>query len=241
MANDRISFKVEEQQNLVKLYRNALKELGEETRSLAKKISDIAVKDNYKLEVEATNATIQFYQESMSKIMQDNYDEWINSSASLEKLVAATGAGDTAIDTARTLQGKVQIEINDLFSNRIELVSVDGASPNIDPERINKLVGHISKYINSIETLKKKFLGKIDNESDKNKLFSYIRPHVDATYSSAHVGFMNKFSDMKELSAALVATLEKSAKAVEAANSGMKSTAESTASSVDEFPPLPFF
>lgn len=241
MATNKLSLTQEEQKKLVKYYQSALQDLGNETTKLIKKLTSIAEKKHYKVITDITNATINFYVIELKDIMNKNYNNWLQSDVSMHHIIRGKGVGEDAVSTAKRLENNIAQTIADLFSNNITPINVDGAEPNINPEDLAVIEGHIKEYINKIKDEEIKHISKIDKANEENQLFSCIRGHVLATFSGAIAGYCGRASKVSGMSDDLLNSIKGSVDATNVNNSSMEKSSTATAENVESFPTFPFF
>ncbi len=240
-GKQKINLDPNEQKKLIKMYTDALQELAQDTGSLIKKLQALQQKEKYKVINDITDAALIFYVQDLKNIMTKNYETWYNSEVSMHRIIEGSMSGENAVNTAQKLEGNIASAIIDMFAAPPSPLSVDDSNPNIEPEKLKELEEHIKSYLKKVSEAQKKYVGKIDKDSEANQLFSCIRGHVNATYQGAFSGFHARAGQVAGISEELRTAMKNQESALEALNATISKTSEALGANTDSFPKVDFF
>ena len=159
----------------------------------------------------------------------------------MHRIIEGSMSGENAVNTAKKLEGNIASAIIDMFAAPPSPLSVDDSNPNIEPEKLKELEEHIKSYLKKVSEAQKKYVGKIDKDSEANQLFSYIRGHVNATYQGAFSGFHARAGQVAGISEELRTAMKNQESALEALNATISKTSEAVGANTDSFPKVDFF
>lgn len=137
---------------------------------------DICTMHAYKPMVEFTNAMQEKYFGEFKECIFRLYKEWRDSESSLEALARRTGAGEEAVQTARSYMDELENSLLTMFGQGYDSIQVDISVPALTGEDILKLNNEISGFLQRIENAKVNAEQTCNERSEENVLYLLIKP-----------------------------------------------------------------
>lgn len=183
MAN-KFSFEASEQTKIIGTYQEALTEISTETNSFIDKVVVIAENTKYLPIVNLGKLCINFYNNEVKDGVENLFQNWIDSEASLKSFIENMEGGEEAINTAANLQQQLEDAIPDMFNVNDESIldTIDTSEPKIEEKDFDELKEITIQYKTNIEQIRNNTIGKIDNEKDDNAAYMSISAPVISTF-----------------------------------------------------------
>lgn len=227
--SNKFSFSDEAQQRIIRIYQEALEETNQETRQFTDNMYRLCDQTKFLPIVNAANATIQFYNESLSSMIKEYYQGWLDSESSLHSFIQTMEGGDDAIATAKLLESGLEDVIVEMFAVPLDLVTIDTATPDVSDEDYDILKEHAIAYYNKINGIKEQYLAAIISEGEDNSAFLTIQAVVTQTMNSI-IGSFEAFAAGTELLRDdFVDKLNRNSQNADDVNQSMSSVAERSA------------
>ena len=167
--------------------------------NLTRPVRVVGEKTSYKPLLEFADVIMDFIKGDFTKLMEERFEEYEQSSGSLEHMAESMNCGEEAVNNAREWQRKMHNKITDSFSDMVHVLHRDGMNwdtsvPSVNDSDFKEIEAIILKFEDLMDKSKQKNISEIDEQIDKNSLFSSLVPVVEYIYSE-YSDSLHVFSD----------------------------------------------
>lgn len=199
MANQ-FSFEESEQAAIIGTYSNALEKVADATKKFFEGMEGVCEKTKYAPILNLEHICVDFYLEEVRANVENYFNEWLDSEASLAMFIEKMNGGEEAEETAIKLQSQLQDEISVMFPS-IEKFVFSTGEPKIKEENFDELKEISDVYKLALDDICDETIREIESKSDENSAFVTIKAPILSTFGSASSAFeelAKQFETVKE-------------------------------------------
>lgn len=167
--------------NITQVYLDLSEEVKNAYQAFIESTREICVMHAYKPMVDFTNAMQEKYHGDFKECILRLYKEWRDSESSLEALAKRTGAGEEAVQTARTYMDELENNLMGMFSQSFDTIKVDLAAPALTEQDILKINNEINGFMQRVENARTNSEQTCSSRADENVLYALIKPVISST------------------------------------------------------------
>lgn len=167
--------------NITQIYLDLSEEVKNAYQAFIESTREICTMHAYKPMVDFTNAMQEKYHGAFKECILRLYKEWRDSESSLEALAKKTGAGEEAIQTARSYMDELENNLMEMFSQSFDPIKVDLAAPALTEQDILKINNEINGFMQRVENARTNSEQTCSSRADENVLYALIKPVISST------------------------------------------------------------
>lgn len=193
------------EQDLLQEYQGLCEAIEQNLSTMAQDLEKISQDTQYEPIVNAVNATVQLFNEDIHDGSCRVFDEWIEGEASFQAAVENSQAGDSALETARSIESKIREMFEEFWLHKPlgDGVDIDTSRPKVSDGDFDELKDIYTKYSQEIETVGEETKSRINEQGQDDPTYDILLPAVTALtepMKKAFEGFSTKIDEAKEMS-----------------------------------------
>lgn len=201
--NIHINLSEEIEQDLIQRYQSLSDDLTQKLGSMEQELEELCGQTQYEPMVNTVNEVINLFNTEIYSVADQAFEEWRDGAGSFSAASEKSQAGDTAMETARTIEQSLRDIFDGFWASQPigEGIQLDTSRPKIKGEDFDDLKEIYTRFFQDVETIGQETINQIVEQGNDDPTYNVMIPAVKAItepMKNAFEQFCVKVDEAKE-------------------------------------------